>query len=53
MKRAEFLRNLRKGRNVKPYQSKYGPLLGTLLSGLDMWLSTFGFTMPFTLNIKT
>ena len=41
---------LKKVRNIKPYQTRYGPLLGTVLSGIDMWLTTFGLTMPFTLS---
>ena len=48
--KSRIFKELKKVRNVKPYQSRYGPLLGTFLSGLDMWLSTFGITMPFTLG---
>ena len=48
--KSRIFKELKRVRNVKPYQSRYGPLLGTFLSGLDMWLSTFGITMPFTLG---
>ena len=41
---------LKKVRNVKPFQSRYGVFLGTILSGIDMWLNTFGITLPFTLS---
>jgi electron-transferring-flavoprotein dehydrogenase len=47
---SRIAKELKRVRNVKPYQARYGVLLGTLFSGLDMWLSTFGITMPFTLG---
>ena len=48
--KSEIAKELKKVRNVKPFQSRYGVLLGTILSGLDMWLNTFGITLPFTLG---
>jgi electron-transferring-flavoprotein dehydrogenase len=44
-------RDLRRVRNAKPMLSKFGTLLGTALSGLDMWANTllpgmgFGYTL--------
>ena len=43
-------KELKRIRNIKPYQSRYGALLGTLFGGVDMWLSTFGISLPFTLG---
>ncbi len=37
-------------RNVKPYLSRYGTWVGTMLGGIEMWLSGFGLTMPWTLK---
>ena len=48
--KSRIFTELKKVRNIKPYQTRYGPLLGTVLSGIDMWLTTFGLTMPFTLS---
>ena len=47
---SRIAKELKRVRNIKPYQARYGVLLGTLFSGLDMWLSTFGITVPFTLG---
>ena len=47
---SRIAKELKRVRNIKPYQARYGPLIGTLLGGLDMWLSTFGITIPFTLG---
>ena len=44
-------RDLRRVRNAKPMLSKFGTLLGTALSGVDMWANTllpgvgFGYTL--------
>jgi electron-transferring-flavoprotein dehydrogenase len=44
-------RDLRRVRNAKPMLSKFGTVLGTALSGIDMWANTllpgvgFGFTL--------
>ncbi len=41
-------RDLKPVRNVKPIVTKYGSVLGTLLSGVDMWCtSLFGGWSPF------
>jgi electron-transferring-flavoprotein dehydrogenase len=37
-------------RNVKPLWSKFGTALGIPLGGLDMWTSTFGFSLFGTLK---
>ena len=47
---SRIAKELKKVRNVKPFQSRYGVFLGTILSGIDMWLNTFGITLPFTLS---
>jgi electron-transferring-flavoprotein dehydrogenase len=44
-------RDLRRVRNAKPFLSKFGTALGTMLSGADMWANTilpgigFGYTL--------
>src|SRR3954462_10098343 len=38
-------KDLFKVRNAKPLLSKFGNLLGTLLSGFDMWCNTLGFPL--------
>ena len=44
-------RDLRRVRNAKPMLSKFGTLIGTALSGVDMWANTllpgvgFGYTL--------
>ncbi|MEI7805351.1 MAG: electron transfer flavoprotein-ubiquinone oxidoreductase [Hyphomicrobiales bacterium] len=37
-------------RNAKPLWSKFGTLIGIALGGLDMWTSTFGFSLFGTLR---
>jgi electron-transferring-flavoprotein dehydrogenase len=37
-------------RNVLPLVEKYGNVLGTMLSGINMWLENFGIRMPFTMK---
>jgi electron-transferring-flavoprotein dehydrogenase len=48
--KSRIFKELKKVRNVKPYVAKYGLLLGTLFSGIEMWFSTFGIMMPYTLG---
>jgi electron-transferring-flavoprotein dehydrogenase len=45
-------RDLRRVRNAKPYLSKLGTALGTLLSGADMWANTLvpGIGLGYTLR---
>ena len=43
-------RELWKVRNVKPLWSRYGTGLGVVLSGLDMWTNTLGFSLFGTLG---
>jgi electron-transferring-flavoprotein dehydrogenase len=45
-------RDLRRVRNAKPMLSKFGTALGTLFSGVDMWLNTIlpGIGLGFTLK---
>ncbi len=37
-------------RNSQPAVSRWGALLGTLYSGLDMWLGALGLSLPWTLR---
>jgi electron-transferring-flavoprotein dehydrogenase len=37
-------------RNVKPRLARYGTVLGSLISGIEMWLSRFGVRLPWTLQ---
>jgi electron-transferring-flavoprotein dehydrogenase len=39
-------------RNVKPALSSWGTLTGTIYAGMEMWLSAFGITLPWTLKHK-
>ena len=43
-------RDLWKVRNAKPLWSKFGTMIGIGLGGLDMWTSTFGFSLMGTLG---
>ena len=45
-------RDLRRVRNAKPFLSKYGTTLGTMLSGADMWANTLlpGVGLGYTLK---
>jgi len=36
-------------RNVKPRLAKYGTVLGSLISGVEMWLGSLGVRLPWTL----
>ncbi len=45
-------RDLRRVRNAKPMQSRFGTIFGTLFSGIDMWLNTIlpGIGLGYTLK---
>jgi electron-transferring-flavoprotein dehydrogenase len=45
-------RDLRRVRNAKPMLSRFGTMIGTLLSGVDMWLNTLipGIGLGYTLK---
>jgi electron-transferring-flavoprotein dehydrogenase len=47
---SEIGRDLKKVRNVKPFWSKLGTLVGFAFAGLDMWTNTFGFSLFGTLK---
>lgn len=49
-KNSWIYKDLHRVRNVRPALSKFGVTLGTLYSGLDMWLNNLGlgFLMPWT-----
>ena len=39
---------LNKVRNAEPAVAKFGPLVGTLWSGIDMWMRQLGIGLPYT-----
>jgi electron-transferring-flavoprotein dehydrogenase len=43
---------LKKVRNAKPYLSKFGTTLGGAVGVAEMWLSSFGLMMPWTMKHK-
>jgi electron-transferring-flavoprotein dehydrogenase len=45
-------KELSKVRNVEPLMAKLGPLFGSALAGVTMWLEHWGVRMPFTLGHK-
>jgi electron-transferring-flavoprotein dehydrogenase len=47
---SEIGKDLWRVRNAKPLWSKFGTLAGIALGGLDMWTSTFGFSLFGTLG---
>jgi len=50
-KSSSVYRDLRRVRNVKPFWSKLGTVLGVLFGGFDMWCNTlFGFSLFGTLK---
>jgi electron-transferring-flavoprotein dehydrogenase len=46
----EIGRDLKRVRNVKPFWSKLGTIVGFAFAGLDMWTNTFGFSLFGTLR---
>ena len=48
---SEIGHDLRRVRNVKPLWSRFGTMIGVALGGLDMWTSTFGFSLFGTLGL--
>ena len=45
-------KELKMVRNAQPAVSHWGGLLGTLYSGLDLWLGQLGVPVPWTLKLK-
>ncbi|MEE2699638.1 MAG: electron transfer flavoprotein-ubiquinone oxidoreductase [Pseudomonadota bacterium] len=45
-------KELYKARNARPALSKFGTLLGTIYSGLDLWLNSIGLGFLFPWNFK-
>lgn len=45
-------RDLHAVRNVKPMLSRFGTLTGSALGNIEMWLSAFGVSLPWTLAHK-
>jgi electron-transferring-flavoprotein dehydrogenase len=52
LKNSWIWKDLNTVRNMKPLLSKFGSLGGTLLGGLEMWLTAFGLNFPWTLQHK-
>lgn len=52
LKQSWIWQDLHAVRNVKPLLSRFGSWGGTLLGGIEMWLSAFKITMPWTLQHK-
>ncbi|MDR3497939.1 MAG: electron transfer flavoprotein-ubiquinone oxidoreductase [Parvibaculum sp.] len=45
-------KDLKRVRNVKPFLSRFGTLIGMGLSFVDMWMNNLGIGLPFTLKHK-
>ncbi|HEX7775230.1 MAG TPA: electron transfer flavoprotein-ubiquinone oxidoreductase [Parvibaculum sp.] len=45
-------KDLKRVRNVKPFLSRFGTLIGMGLSFVDMWMNNIGIGLPFTLKHK-
>jgi electron-transferring-flavoprotein dehydrogenase len=52
LKQSWVWQDLHAVRNVKPLLSRFGSWGGTLLGGIEMWLSAFKVTVPWTLQHK-
>lgn len=52
LKESWVWQDLQAVRNIKPLLSMFGSWGGALLGGIEMWLSAFNITMPWTLQHK-
>lgn len=52
LKNSWIWKDLHSVRNVKPALSNWGTLGGMLYAGIDMWLYSFGISLPWTLKHK-
>ena len=43
-------KDLKRVRNVKPFWSRFGSMIGLGLGGIDMWMNQLGIGLPFTLK---
>ncbi len=43
-------KDLKRVRNVKPFWSKFGTMIGLAFGGIDMWMNNLGIGLPFTLK---
>ncbi|WP_106639175.1 electron transfer flavoprotein-ubiquinone oxidoreductase [Allosphingosinicella vermicomposti] len=43
-------KELKTVRNAEPAVAKFGPMFGTMVAGLDMWMRHLGIGLPFTLH---
>jgi len=48
--KSHVYKDLKRVRNVKPILTRFGTLLGTLVSGVDMWMNQLNIGLPFTLK---
>ena len=48
--KSHVYKDLKRVRNVKPILTRFGTLLGTLISGVDMWMNQLNIGLPFTLK---
>ncbi len=49
-RKSHVYKDLYRVRNVKPFLSRFGMFLGTMLGGIDMWMNQLGIGLPFTLS---
>ncbi|HEY4345061.1 MAG TPA: electron transfer flavoprotein-ubiquinone oxidoreductase [Parvibaculum sp.] len=45
-------KDLKRVRNVKPFWTRFGSIIGLPLGGIDMWMNQLGIGLPFTLKHK-
>lgn len=48
--KSHVYKDLKRVRNVKPILTRFGTLLGTVISGVDMWMNQLNIGLPFTLK---
>ncbi|MGB5092091.1 MAG: electron transfer flavoprotein-ubiquinone oxidoreductase [Parvibaculum sp.] len=49
-KKSAVHKDLMRVRNVKPFLSRFGTVIGMAFGGLDMWMNQLGIGLPFTLS---
>ncbi len=48
--KSHVYKDLKRVRNVKPILTRFGTLLGTMISGVEMWMNQLNIGLPFTLK---
>ncbi|MBV1933188.1 MAG: electron transfer flavoprotein-ubiquinone oxidoreductase [Parvibaculaceae bacterium] len=48
--KSHVYKDLKRVRNVKPILTRFGTLLGTAISGVEMWMNQLNIGLPFTLK---